>query len=196
MLFFIPEFKKRLAALHPNISLFVKEIDSYQVETELTDGTVLIGMAFFDTLSDQRLRMANLINEKPIVLLNRNHHLAGKDGVSIKDLRNEDFVFTRRSIAPRLFDGLVGFCQEVGGFTPRIIHEVESSPRQIGFVSCGQGIAFLPESFRQWMPEYIKAETITDATPCLPLSIAWNPLIESPLRDIVAEELKQMFLAR
>ena len=25
MLFFIPEFKKRLAALHPNISLFVKE---------------------------------------------------------------------------------------------------------------------------------------------------------------------------
>lgn len=68
MLFFIPEFKKRLAALHPNISLFVKEIDSYQVETELTDGTVLIGMAFFDTLSDQRLRMANLINEKPIVL--------------------------------------------------------------------------------------------------------------------------------
>lgn len=74
MLFFIPEFKKRLAALHPNISLFVKEIDSYQVETELTDGTVLIGMAFFDTLSDQRLRMANLINEKPIVLLNRNHH--------------------------------------------------------------------------------------------------------------------------
>lgn len=37
---------KSLAALHPNISLFVKEIDSYQVETELTDGTVLIGMAF------------------------------------------------------------------------------------------------------------------------------------------------------
>ena len=196
MLFFIPEFKKRLAALHPNISLFVKEIDSYQVETELTDGTVLIGMAFFDTLSDQRLRMANLINEKPIVLLNRNHHLAGKGGVSIKDLRNEDFVFTRRSIAPRLFDGLVGFCQEVGGFTPRIIHEVESSPRQMGFVSCGQGIAFLPESFRQWMPEYIRAEPITDAAPCLPLSIAWNPLIESPLRDIVAEELKQMFVDR
>lgn len=196
MLFFIPEFKKRLAALHPNISLFVKEIDSYQVETELTDGTVLIDMAFFDTLSDQRLRMANLINEKPIVLLNRNHHLAGKGGVSIKELRNEDFVFTRRAIAPRLFDGLVGFCQEVGGFTPRIIHEVESSPRQMGFVSCGQGIAFLPESFRQWMPEYIKAETITDATPCLPLSIAWNPLIESPLRDIVAEELKQMFVDR
>ena len=55
MLFFIPEFKKRLAALHPNISLFVKEIDSYQVETELTDGTVLIGMAFFDTLSDPLL---------------------------------------------------------------------------------------------------------------------------------------------
>ena len=142
------------------------------------------------------LRMANLINEKPIVLLNRNHHLAGKGGVSIKDLRNEDFVFTRRSIAPRLFDGLVGFCQEVGGFTPRIIHEVESSPRQMGFVSCGQGIAFLPESFRQWMPEYIRAETITDAAPCLPLSIAWNPLIESPLRDIVAEELKQMFVDR
>ena len=137
-------------------------------------------MAFFDTLSDQRLRMANLINEKPIVLLNRNHHLAGKGGVSIKELRNEDFVFTRRAIAPRLFDGLVGFCQEVGGFTPRIIHEVESSPRQMGFVSCGQGIAFLPESFRQWMP----------------LSIAWNPLIESPLRDIVAEELKQMFVDR
>lgn len=109
MLFFIPEFKKRLAALHPNISLFVKEIDSYQIETELTDGTVLIGMAFFDTLSDQRLRMANLINEKPIVLLNRNHHLAGKGGVSIKELRNEDFVFTRRAIAPRLFDGLGRF---------------------------------------------------------------------------------------
>ena len=198
MLFFIPEFKKhgyQISYIGSKKGI-EKEIDSYQVETELTDGTVLIGMAFFDTLSDQRLRMANLINEKPIVLLNRNHHLAGKGGVSIKELRNEDFVFTRRAIAPRLFDGLVGFCQEVGGFTPRIIHEVESSPRQMGFVSCGQGIAFLPESFRQWMPEYIKAETITDATPCLPLSIAWNPLIESPLRDIVAEELKQMFVDR
>ena len=46
------------------------------------------------------------------------------------------------------------------------------------------------------MPEYNQAETITDAAPCLPLSIAWNPLIESPLRDIVAEELKQMFVDR
>lgn len=194
MLFVIPELKKRLAFKYPNISVFVKEVDSFQVETELTDQTVSIGMAFFDSLSDQRLRMLNLRYEKPIVLLNKGHRLAGKKDLKIAELRNEDFVLSRRAVAPRLFDGLVGFCKEYGGFVPRIIHEVESSPRQMAFVSCGQGIAFLPESFKHWIPEYVVVKTISDAVPCLPLSLAWNPFVHSELRDTVISELREMFL--
>lgn len=193
MIFFIPKLKRQLAANYPKISLFVKEIDSFQTETELTEGSISIGISFFDSLSDRRLKMRVLRMEKPIVVLGKEHRLARHREIEAKDLSGESFVFSRRSIAPRLFDGLVHFCESQGGFTPRIVHEVDSSPRQMAFVSCGQGIAFLPESFYPWMPPNVSAHTLKNAPATLPLSMAWNPLVLSPIRDVVLNEISQFF---
>lgn len=193
MMFFIPELKKRLTVYAPGISLFVKELDSCEVEEQLADGTVSVAIAFFDSVSDPRLSMIPLKREKPIVLLNKDHYLCARQEIYARDLSREEFVFARRAVSPSLFDGLIKFCRDQGGFIPKVVHEVESSPRQMGFVSCGQGIAFLPESFKNWVPESIVAKEITDAVPLLPLSAAWNSERSAPMRDTVVEILKAMF---
>jgi len=63
----------------------------------------------------------------------------------------------------------------------------------MAFVSCGQGIAFLPESFYPWMPPNVSAHTLKNAPATLPLSMAWNPLVLSPIRDVVLNEISQFF---
>ena len=193
MMFHIPKLKNRLAVYAPGISLFVKELDSCEVEDQLGEGTVSMAIAFFDSVADPRLSMITLTREKPNVLLNQNHPLCASKELYIRDLSRENFVFARRAVSPSLFDGLINFCKEQGGFMPKVVHEVESSPRQMGFVSCGQGIAFLPKSFKNWVPEYVVAKEIADATACLPLSVAWNSQRSSPMRDTAIKILKDIF---
>ncbi len=60
----------------------------------------------------------------------------------------------------------------------------------MAYVSCGQGIAMLGESFKDWIPKNIVARPIVDAPAEIQLSLVWNPLIQSALRDQVLEKLR------
>ncbi|WP_290097730.1 LysR family substrate-binding domain-containing protein, partial [Turicimonas muris] len=144
----------------------------------------------FKDLDDKRLRLIPLRRERPIILLPKGHRLTANREIYLKDLRNEEFVFHRREVASKYFDELVRICENIGGFTPRICHEVQSSSRQMAYVSCGQGIAMLGESFKDWIPKNIVARPIVDAPAEIQLSLVWNPLIQSALRDQVLEKLR------
>lgn len=189
MLFWVPDFKRQIKADFPKIEIFTKEVDSRDVEIEVAEGAISFGIGLFKDLGDKRLKLIPLRRERPFVLLPKTHRLAAKENVYLKDLRNEDFVFHQRAVAPQYFDELVRICESVGGFTPRICHEVQSSSRQMAYVSCGQGIALLGESFKSWIPKNIVARDLEDAPAALQLSLVWNPMIQSTVRDFVLKRL-------
>ena len=176
-------------AMFPKLEIFTKEVDSRDVEIEVAEGLISFGIGLFKDLDDKRLKLIPLRRERPIVLLPRGHRLTAKEEIHIKDLQNEEFVFHQRAIAPKYFDELIRICENAGGFTPRICHEVQSSPRQMAYVSCGQGLALLGESFIDWIPKNVIARRIVDAPAEIQLSLVWNPLISSYIRDQVLKKL-------
>ena len=189
MLFWVPDFKRQLKTDFPKLEIFTKEVDSRDVEIEVAEGLISFGIGLFKDLDDKRLKLIPLRRERPIVLLPRGHRLTAKEEIHIKDLQNEEFVFHQRAIAPKYFDELIRICENAGGFTPRICHEVQSSPRQMAYVSCGQGLALLGESFIDWIPKNVIARRIVDAPAEIQLSLVWNPLISSYIRDQVLKKL-------
>ena len=189
MLFWVPDFKKQVKADFPKIEIFTKEVDSRDVEIEVSEGLISFGIGLFKDLDDKRLRLIPLRRERPIILLPKGHRLTANREIYLKDLRNEEFVFHRREVAPKYFDELVRICESKGGFTPRICHEVQSSSRQMAYVSCGQGIAMLGESFKDWIPKNIVARPIVDAPAEIQLSLVWNPLVHSSIRDLVLNKI-------
>lgn len=182
MLSWIPDFRKTLEMKAPGLALFTKEIDTAEVERELTTNNVMLAIGFFDAFDNPDLKCACIREEKPVLAVSADHPLARAQTVNLADLGDEEWVFQVRNISPYLVDALIGACLEKG-FSPRIRHEVTGTMRQMAFVGCGQGIGLMPEFFSCMLPPSVVAKPLADVKPFIRLSIAWNRAVASAPRD-------------
>lgn len=82
--------------------------------------------------------------EKVGVALPRRHRFWGRRRVDLTDMRDEAFVFLRRTDS-RFARHLWACCIEAG-FAPRIVQEVGDAQAMVNLVASGFGVALLPES--------------------------------------------------
>ncbi len=75
---------------------------------------------------DRTLRAELLYRDPVVVVLPRNHPLAGKP-ISIAALAAERFVLCDRQMTPALFDGILALCS-AAGFSPNIVNTPEPGP--------------------------------------------------------------------
>jgi len=114
--------------------------------------------------------------------LNRHSH------VSLATLEPEQFVMSSRQVSPAYFDMLVPVCRN-HGFSPRILHEVRSVASQIAYVSCGQGVALVPESMSKLAPDNVSVKPLAEEIMVVTSAMAWNSRRYNPIIHIVKELL-------
>ncbi len=182
MLGWVPDFQARLATALPRLSVFTKEIDSAEVAKALLANDVLLAVGHFQTLSDATLSTRCIRREKPVVVVARSHWAAERGRAALEEFAQEDWVMPGRELSPDYLDMLSALCVR-HGFHARVKHRVNSTMRQLAFAACGQGIALVPAWFAEVVPTSVRVVELTDVEPLIPLSVAWNPAVESPQRD-------------
>lgn len=188
MLETIPPLLEELEKLYPKLTIYVKEIDSVEAIPALEDGELDIAFVRLDNETKSGIETISLVKDRLAVALPKDHKLCTHSGISITALEPEQFVMSSRKVSPAYFDMLVSECRKYG-FSPRILHEVRSVASQIAYVSCGQGVALVPESMAKLAPDNVAVKPLAEEIMVITSAMAWNSKRYNPMVDTVKELL-------
>ena len=184
----VPPLLSKLKQLYPELTIFVREIDSVEAIPALENGDLDIAFVRLHGETKSGIETLNLTNDRLAVALLKTHKLNQKPQVAIAELEPEQFVVSSRQVSPVYFDMLVSTCRKYG-FSPRILYEVRSVTSQIAYVSCGQGVALVPDSVAKLAPDNVVIKPLAEEIMVVTSAMAWNSQRHHPMIKVVKELL-------
>lgn len=160
-------FSKLIASFHeeyPEVIFLLEEDGSKPVEEKVLNNLLDFGVV---VLSEENESLDSIIfvNEKLKLVVSSSHRLAGKQEVSLQELKKEDFIMFDRDFVLRNL--VINSCREAG-FQPKIISETSQLEFIQELVAYNIGITLLPESTCIELTDDFKTITVTNP------EIEWN----------------------
>lgn len=145
---------------YPQVELVIKEMPSALQVQALQRGET--DLAFVRKLqpAPHGVESTLFLTEKIVVAIPTGHPLADNIALHMQALAGEAFVFTPESLGGGYYHQLIGLCEQAG-FYPHIVQEAAQLSTLIALVSCGFGVALVPES--------LAGQTFNDRVQFLPL---------------------------
>lgn len=184
MLETVPPLLNHLRQTHPQLTVFVREIDSVEAVPQLEAGELDMAFVRIDGKIGSGIATLPLTEDRLAVALPAGHPLAEQPRIPLRSLAAEQLVMSARQVSPDYFDMLTAVCRS-HGFAPRILHEVRSVTSQIAYVSCGQGVALVPASMRKLAPENVVVRPLKEKVMVVTAALAWNGNRHHPMVDAV-----------
>jgi DNA-binding transcriptional LysR family regulator len=129
------------------------------------------------------------ISQEPLVVaVPGQHALAGKADVALADLLGQPLVIFPRRIVPSLYDAIFAM-YHAAGHLPQVAQEAIQMQTIVNLVSAGLGIAWVPESVRQFqrpgvvyrsVPAVRSGKTRVPAMPGCETSLVWPAANANP----------------
>ncbi|RWR12859.1 LysR family transcriptional regulator [Siminovitchia fortis] len=145
-LIIIPNIVENLQKAAPHVSIRVIEGDtkyiceqmvSHQLDAAIVRTTFT--QDIFDTYS--------IITEPVVACMHKEHPLAQKEHLTLKDFADENFLLNTTTTGSGLSDYVIKKCKEAG-FTPNVKYWGSQGLPMAILASKGVGVTFLPESFK------------------------------------------------
>lgn len=177
MFYLLPAVFRQARTLFPDLTFSLTEMDTANalgaIERDELD------LAFVRAVRGQgSVKIRPLSTVRLAVALPLDHRLTAKSEIRLSDLSDETIVMFPRRISPAYYDDIIGACAR-GGFSPRVMNEVQSIISQLAFVGCGAGIALVPGDFaRVGMTEAI-IRPLAEVIEVVTLAAAWNDSLDA-----------------
>jgi len=182
MLDVLPDLIARLKSDYPQLTVSVREIDSFEAIPALEAGDIDLAFARLEGDLGSTIESVPVTQDRLAVALPRTHPLADAPRIRLASLAEEAFVMFSRHVSPVSFDSLIASCSACG-FSPRILHEVRSVTSQIAFVGCGQGIALVPSTMKKLAPENVVVRALKEKLNVVTTAMAWSTERKNPFVD-------------
>jgi DNA-binding transcriptional LysR family regulator len=171
----IREFKHRF----PDVQVGLVEMAPAMQHEGLLGGT--IDIAFTRSVQPAHaalLRSELFSTEQLYAVLLRNHPMAKRRRISMRELATERFVLNDRTYSPAVFDKVITLCTEAG-FSPKISATATVSSGVLALVEAGEGLAILPAGAKILSNEELVFVPLSDRSASIELVIAWLAQHES-----------------
>jgi DNA-binding transcriptional LysR family regulator len=157
---------------HPQVELTVREQSSGELAEMLRiDELDLAFLSVTEKVESHGLALVQLVSEELVVVLPREHALAGRRRVRMADLEGEQFISYREGA--RLRELLVA-AGEHAGFEPRVTLESNESERIRRLVARHMGVAILPRSDGERPGAEVAVVKLTDPALTRDITLAWR----------------------
>lgn len=176
----LPRLIDRLKRDCPEVTVSIREIDSVAAVPLLETGDIDLAFARLEGELGTGIQSRPLKADRLAVALPHTHPLASKTRIRLAALADADFVMFYRHVSPNYFDSLMACCHGAG-FSPRIVHEVNSVASQVAFVACGQGVALVPHALKKLAPESVVIRPLVEKHEVVTMAVAWNPRRTNPV---------------
>lgn len=142
----LPPTLKRFRARFPQVEVQLHEYTTDAQIRELRDARLDLGIGLAP-VDEPDLTFAPVAREALVLAAPTGHPVIGRSGqpVELHRLARESFIVPPRDIAPGLYDLTISRCR-AAGFVPRITQQARQMQTVIGLVSCGMGVALVPDS--------------------------------------------------
>lgn len=131
---FMPGLLARFAQLHPRVNVTLQEGDQQELLAMLLAGKIELALAYDFALTDEVEAQA-LAELPPYVVVSKNHRLARRRHVSLKELAPEPFVLLDLPYSRDYFFRLF----HLAGVEPRVVFRTRSQELIRGLVAHGHG---------------------------------------------------------
>ncbi|MBY0404010.1 MAG: LysR family transcriptional regulator, partial [Cyanobacteria bacterium] len=139
---FLPQLIQTYRQDYPDVELSLRHMNPVAQLEALQAGTIDIGfLRNFQQKDYGFLEQREVYMDQLVAILPKEHPLANQSKLSIKQLEAEPFVLFKRSEAPELFDEIVTFCKNKGGFSPNVQHEPDLMQTVLWLTQAGLGVS-------------------------------------------------------
>jgi DNA-binding transcriptional LysR family regulator len=172
----LPSLLQGFRQSSPHIELTLRELSTAAQIQQLQQGQIDLGLLRPPLDPATGLQSQTLWEESLIVALPSQHLLVqrGDKVVHLSDLAGDFFIGFPRQAAPRLYDQILGLCQQAD-FSPHIVQEALQMQTIVSLVVAGIGIAIVPASVQNLQRFGVTYLPIAGETPRATVAIAWNP---------------------
>src|SRR5262249_51463525 len=179
---FLPELVRTFKAQYPGVKLTLQELTPLQQEAAFDEGLIDIGFTRTLTAEQNKTFSSRHLYDDPMMaVLPASRHVKTKC-VRISDLAKESFVLFHREGYPRLFDTVIGMCNDAG-FSPRVECQPTMMQTVLTLVEAGQGISIVPACVRNLRSDGVRFYRLQPDEVRVELVAAWKKETPSaPLR--------------
>lgn len=168
----LPKILQAFRARFPEVNLALHELTTDKQLQGLRDGWIDVGF-LRPPIEDDTLSLATIFKESLIVALPEIHPLSRQPQVPLKALINEFFILFPRPLGPKLYDQIVGLCQQAG-FSPNVVQEAIQMQTIVSLVAAEIGIALVPASVQNLQRRGVIYKAIQEATPKAEIAVIWR----------------------
>lgn len=184
----LPRLARLVAARMPALTLrFRPGLLTAAQEDALDERRIDLGVLRPPVLRPE-LSTRTLARERLVAALPAGHRLAGRDAVSVTELREDGFV--AYGAPGSVVDSVAAAGCLDAGFLPRRVAEARDTPILLTHVAAGEGVALLPESVRALGTEGVVYRDLEERLR-VDLALAWRSEDRSAalvrLLDVVAD---------
>lgn len=188
----LPRLIRRIRATHPGIQLLVNFYQVGHILEHLRADS--LDMAF--TLSMGLENLGGLARrvlgtEPHCVIVPYDHPLAGRDRVSMAELRHERFVMLDRPESPPGFDLVLAACKN-HGFSPNIVNSASRVDAVLMLVDAGLGIAILPRYLQVYAASTVRFIELEGDELQVDVVCVWKRTNDNPSLRLVVDEMQSM----
>jgi DNA-binding transcriptional LysR family regulator len=189
----LPEAIRRLRLSHPTADIRLIETMTAQQLQMLNSGRLDLAL-IRPPVTRTEFSFEPLRTEKLVAVLPQNHWLAGKTGLTIKDLRNEPLIIPAKRARPYAYDLVMAYFGS-HDTVPHIIQETTEKPALLAMVAAGIGIALVPD----WVAclkrsgicfRGLHEMELDPVPPGAIVGMTWRIQQKHELRDILIKELR------
>lgn len=161
---------------YPDVSLLLQDLSSVEQVEAMKAYRLDVGLVRPPVEADDALMTRVIWREPLVVVLPKNHRLAGRKKIAAEELAEESFLLVH---APGFLDQLVRICA-LAGFSPRIVQEARSTPTIVNLIAGGMGISIVPASLRNLHRQGVTYRSIRPPEPTIDLAVMWRKNDRSP----------------
>lgn len=159
---FLPLIIKRFKEKHASVNLVFERHTFKSLREKLVNEALdIIFTLSFE--SDESLGILyNTVHKgNSYIVMEASNPLAMKENVTIKDLKEEDFVIISRDESPNGFDAIISICRK-NGFTPKIVKQLPNVESVLLCVEMGIGVALFDSKVRISNVDNLKVFKVED----------------------------------
>lgn len=131
-----------------------------------------------------------IVSDQLIVAVPLEHKLAQRQKIDLVDLAGQPMILFPRRISPFYYDSIIAACFGAG-FSPHILHEAASIVSQIAFVTCGLGIALVPNSISSLGSGKVVFRPLVQDVDVVTIGMAWNSDNHNPALVALIQIVRQ-----
>lgn len=168
----IPESFRRFRSNFPEVALKLSLAKSQAQLAALEAGAIDGGFLFDRPPHLPQFAALEVAQDNRALVLLATHRLAQMDVLHLRDLRDEDFILTRKDQLGAGWARIMAACR-AGGLEPRVVQEMDNEQAIISLIIAGMGVGLLTESARGLLPSGLIMKRVEDFSIPMKLEFVW-----------------------